>query len=68
MNEEFGESYSEVLRRDLHLQELEDRTADQALADGDNPKDIWLAICKSQQVPKSRWTGKPMVKKNRDTH
>lgn len=67
MNEEFGESYSEVLRRDLHLQELDDKTPDQALANGDSPKDIWLAICRSQQVPKSRWAGKPVVKKNRDT-
>jgi hypothetical protein len=56
MNEEFGESYSEILKRDLHLQE-----------DGEDPKDIWLAICRSQQVPKSRWAGKPVVKRKTDT-
>lgn len=67
MNEEFGESYSEILRRDLHLQELNDRTPNDALADGDNPKDIWLAICRAQQVPKSRWAGKPVLKRNHDT-
>lgn len=68
MSEEFGESYSQVLRRDLHLQELGDRTADEALSDGDDPKDIWLAICRAQQVPKSRWAGKPIAKGKRDTH
>ena len=67
MNEEFGESYSEVLRRDLCLQELNDKTPQEALAEGDNPKDVWLAICKAQQVPESRWAGKPVVDKSRDT-
>ena len=67
MSEEFGETYSEVLKRDLHLQDLDDRTPNQALADGDEPKEIWLAICKAQQVPKARWAGKPIQKRKNDT-
>lgn len=67
MSEEFGDSYSEILRRDLHLQELADRTPNQALADGEEPREIWLAICRSQQIPKSRWTGQPIAKRKSDT-
>ena len=67
MDDEFGESYSEILRRDLHLQELNDKTPNEALSEGENPKVIWLAICKAQQLPKSRWVGKPVKKRNHDT-
>lgn len=67
MDEEFGKSDSEILRRDLHLQELSDKTPNEALAEGEDPKDIWLAICRSQQVPKSRWAGRPVVKRKNDT-
>jgi len=67
MIEEFGESYSEILKRDLHLHELADKTANELLAEGEDPKAIWLAICRTQQVPKSRWAGKPVVKRISDT-
>jgi len=67
MTEEFGEDYTEVILRDLHLQELADRTPREALADGESPRAIWLAICKSQQVPKSRWAGKPIQQRKHDT-
>jgi Protein of unknown function (DUF3046). len=67
MSEEFGESYSEILKRDLHLHELNDKTANELLAEGEDPKVIWLAICKTQEVPKSRWAGKPVAKRIGDT-
>ena len=44
MIEEFGESYSEILKRDLHLHELADKTANELLAEGEDPKAIWLAL------------------------
>ena len=52
-----------MISRDLVLGSLGDRTADQALADGDDPKDIWLALCEANNVPKERWAGKPTAKK-----
>lgn len=56
MADEFG-SQSEALIRDLALFELGDKTAMTLLAEGVDPKLIWLAICQAQQVPKQRWTG-----------
>ena len=63
MTDEFGYEYAQVISRDLVLGSLGDRTADQALADGDDPKDIWLALCEANNVPKERWAGKPTAKK-----
>jgi hypothetical protein len=56
MADEFGDQ-SEALIRDLALFELGDKTAMSLLAEGVDPKLIWLAICQAQQVPKQRWTG-----------
>ena len=63
MHDEFTPEYAQVLTRDLVLGELGDRTAERALADGDDPRDIWLAICRTEGVPKERWTGKRAPKK-----
>jgi len=56
MADEFGKPQSEVLIRDLALFELGDKTASVLLAQGEDPRQIWLAICRAQQVPKERWT------------
>jgi hypothetical protein len=39
------------------LLELGDKTASQALAAGQDPTDVWLALCRANQIPKSRWHG-----------
>ena len=57
MTDEFGQSQAQVLIRDLALFELGDKTAASLLASGEDPRQIWLAICRVQQVPKERWTG-----------
>ena len=57
MSDEFGKSQAQVLIRDLALLELGDRTAASLLASGEDPRQIWLAICRVQQVPEERWTG-----------
>ena len=57
MADEFGKPQSEVLIRDLALFELGDKTASVLLAQGEDPRQIWLAICRAQQVPKDRWSG-----------
>lgn len=57
LTDEFGVAYAEVVRRDLVLGDLADRTAEQAIAAGESPKDVWLAICHTAGVPKERWHG-----------
>lgn len=65
ITDEFGAEYGAVLLRDLALTEYSDRTGKQALADGEEPKGIWLAICKAQAIPESRWNGLNKKSKNR---
>ena len=57
MADEFGEAYGRVLERDLVLGDLGGRTAEQAIADGADPREIWLAICRASDVPPERWYG-----------
>jgi hypothetical protein len=58
MNDEFGDEYAQVLMRDLALIDFGDRTPNRAIADGEDVREVWFAICRSQDVPKSRWHGK----------
>jgi hypothetical protein len=65
MLDEFGAGYAEVIAKDLVLTEHGDRCGEQLIQDGQDPKDVWLAICRQSGVPKSRWhgIGKPQAKK-----
>lgn len=65
LTDEFGEAYGQVLLQDLVLGSLQDRTGKQAIADGENPKDVWLALCQAMSVPKARWHGLNKNTKNR---
>jgi hypothetical protein len=53
---EFRDGYGRVLTRDLILTPL-GRTADQALAAGIPPREVWLALCAETDVPEARWYG-----------
>ena len=55
--DEFGEAYGRSLVRDLVLTPLGERTAEQALAAGVAPREIWLALCAAMDVPRERWHG-----------
>lgn len=55
--DEFGDAYGRSLVRDVVLGSLGDRTADEALAQGVAPKDVWLALCAVMDVPRERWYG-----------
>jgi hypothetical protein len=57
MADEFGKAHSDVIIRDFALLELGDMTAALLLAQGEDPRQIWIAICRAQQVPKERWSG-----------
>ncbi|UYN84960.1 MAG: DUF3046 domain-containing protein [Microcella sp.] len=63
--DEFGEAYGRSLVRDLVLTALDDRTADEALAAGVAPREVWLALCAAMDVPRERWygAGRPEPKK-----
>lgn len=58
MKDEFGASYSQVILTDLVLGAFGDKTGQQALAAGEDPRDVWFEICKANDVPKERWHGK----------
>ncbi len=66
MVDEFGQEQTNYLLQDLVLGELSDRTGNKALADGEDPREIWLAICRVSGVPKARWHGQ--AKKNKKTN
>lgn len=68
MVDEFGAEYTEVLIRDLVLGEMGDLTAEKALAAGEEPRLIWLAICRAEGVPEARWHGKLKKGTNKSTN
>jgi hypothetical protein len=51
MGEQFGRSYAESLARDHVIAGLGSRTISQALADGDDTKGVWRAVCEEFEVP-----------------
>ena len=55
MRAQFGDAYAASVARDYVLSGLGGRTADQALAEGVEPKTVWRAVCEAFEVPeKSR--------------
>lgn len=56
VRDEFG-GLGAVLLNDLVLSDLGGRTGNDALAHGYSPRQVWLALCVAQQVPKERWHG-----------
>jgi len=57
VDDEFGAAYARVLVSDLVLTELDGRTAQRALDDGAEPREVWLALCRANDVPEARWLG-----------
>ena len=51
MDEQFGVAYAQSVARDYVLAGLGGRTITQALADGDDLKVIWRAVCAAFDVP-----------------
>ena len=60
--DEFGEAFGRVLTRDTVLTELGGRTADEALIGGVPAADVWIALCRAQEVPRERWHGAGLPK------
>jgi hypothetical protein len=53
MKEQFGDAYAESLAKDYVLSNLGGRTVNKALADGEDPKVVWRAVCDTFNVPDS---------------
>ncbi len=51
MDEQFGSVYAQSVAKDYVLAGLGGRTINQALADGDDVKAIWRAVCAAFPVP-----------------
>jgi Protein of unknown function (DUF3046) len=53
MREQFGDVYAESLAKDYVLSNLGGRTVNEALADGEDAKIVWRAVCDTFNVPDS---------------
>lgn len=51
MQAQFGAVYADAVARDQVLEALGSRTAEQALAAGQEPKEVWVALCDAFEVP-----------------
>lgn len=58
VDEEFGEVQGRVLVSGLVIDELAGRTAEEALAAGVPTGDVWVALCRANEVPRDRWHGR----------
>jgi hypothetical protein len=53
MNSQFGEDYAASVAKDYVLADLGGRTISQALADGQDVKLVWKAVCEAFSVPEN---------------
>lgn len=51
MREQFGDVYAESVAKDHVIAALGGRTVNQALADGEDVKKVWRAVCEAFRVP-----------------
>lgn len=58
VNDEFGEIQGRVLVSGLVIDELGGRTSEEALAAGVPTGDVWVALCRANEVPRERWHGR----------
>lgn len=65
VDDEFGAAYARVLTSDLVLTELGGRTAEQALREGWEPREVWLSLCRANDVPEDRWHGVDPARRRR---
>lgn len=54
MEAEFGAARASSVSRDHVFAQLGDRTVEQAIEFGFDPKDVWAAVCEVYDVPPTR--------------
>ena len=64
MDQAFGLVYAKSLAADLVIGALGSRTADEALAAGVPPRQVWDAVCGAMELPEAtRWAYREPAKK-----
>ena len=53
MRAQFGDAYADSVAQDYVLSNLGGRTVNKALADGEDAKVVWRAVCETFNVPES---------------
>lgn len=53
MREHFGDAYADSVAQDYVLSTLDGRTVNRALADGEDAKFVWRAVCDTFDVPET---------------
>ena len=53
MRAQFGDTYADSVAHDYVLSNLGGRTVNKALADGEDAKVVWRAVCETFNVPES---------------
>lgn len=53
MRAQFGDRYADSVAKDYVLSGLGGRTVNGALADGEDAKTVWRAVCETFDVPES---------------
>lgn len=53
MREQFGETYADSVAQDYVLSTLGGRTVNGALAEGEDAKSVWRAVCETFDVPET---------------
>ena len=53
MREQFGDVYAESVAKDFVLSGLGGRTVNKALADGEDAKVVWRAVCDQFNLPET---------------
>ena len=51
MRAQFGDAYADSVAKDYVIASLGSRTVNQALADGEDVKTVWRAVCEAFRVP-----------------
>jgi len=51
MSAQFGDAYASSVAKDHVLARLGERTVERALADGEEAKVVWRAVCEEFNVP-----------------
>ena len=64
VHEEFGRALGDTLVADLVLAPL-DLTAAQALEAGEDPREVWTALCDAMDVPPARRLGRDPGRRRR---
>ena len=52
---QFGAVYGASVLVDHVLTAMGGRTAEQAIEDGEDPRDVWRALCADFDVPRDKW-------------